>query len=286
MKKLNPRKAPTVAKGRARLSKRVTDRTKAVDSLLSAITGFKQEAETGYRARLGAELRDGETLPDQGLALELAGRTVRTAIDKLKQADRVYCQHVATRQVLSNACQRVARDEVYPELVAVRREIEMRFGREAGRGLHGLEGSTRRKPLRIQPQVERLVRRLSEWEMPEPLRPAPPGEREDWLRRLEPGSKKLTRLLKELQSSELREALLRDDRDFEMDSFDVDYAAALDYVRSVFRLAGLDTSWIWSLLPTVQRRRLKAKARQEAEARAEGRRAGAVPRRALRPVEK
>ena len=177
------------------------------------------------------------------------------------------------RRILNEACIAVARDQVYPELVDVRRAIDTRFGRDAGRGLHRIEGSTRRKPRRLYPQLEGLVVALRDNEkLPPPLRPGPAGERRKWLRQLEPGYQKLTEMLQDLDDHEIVEVALRNDRDFELESFDVVYGQALDFVRSVLRLSGCDERVVWHLLPTVQQRRLKAKARKESEARAEGRR--------------
>lgn len=103
-----------------------------------------------------------------------------------------------------------------------------------------------------------------------PKRPAPPREREQWLAMIEPGFEKLSEMIEELESRKLVEESLGNDRDFELESFDVDYSEALAYVRAVFRLAGCGHKVIWDLLSLVQRNRLKGKARQEREARAEG----------------
>jgi hypothetical protein len=272
VKPINLRKPPTLRKGPVRQSKRVRDRLKAADSLLSAIEQWKDAAAAGFRAKLEAGLRDGETVPDQALALELAGRSVKAAIDALVQADAVYCDHADARKKLDRACNRLA-GEIYPELVDVRRAVDTRFGRDAGRRFHGLEGSTRRKPRRLHPQLEGMVTALRSPEsLPQPLRPGPPGEREHWLAQLEPGYEELTRRLRELVDREIMEASRRKDRDFELESFDLEYNETLGFVRSVFRFAGIDEEIRWKLHPWVRRRQLKGKARRESEARAEGRR--------------
>lgn len=146
---------------------------KAVESLLSAIAQWQADAAAGFRTRLDAGLRDGETVPDQGLALDLTGRSVKAAIDALLRADAVYCDQAARRKVLDHACNRLAA-EIYPELVDVRRAIDARFGRETGRGVHGLAGSTCRKPRRQHPQLEGVVAALKSSEpLPKPVRPGP-----------------------------------------------------------------------------------------------------------------
>ncbi len=265
-------KKPTVAKGLVKYSKRVHERLNALASLLSAIEHFKKQIMEGYRARVEGELRDDETIPDQVVGLELVGRMAKTAGDNLTESEDVYRNQVIDRRSIDRASKDVARKTLYPELVQVRKEIETRFGRDAGRRFHGIEGATRRKPNRIEPQATTLVRRLKKWDLPEALHPGPDDERARWLERLEPGVKKLTDLLEELRSSELLEMMRRRERDFEIESFDIDFADALGYVRSTGRLAGFDDKWIWNLLSEGERRRLKGKARQEGEARAEGRR--------------
>ncbi len=273
-KPINLRKAPTVRKDRIKHSKRVLDRLKATTSLLGRLETARERAAAGFSQKLAAELRNGEVMPDQALALDLVGRSVKTAVDFLKQADNKYCSQAVRRRRLADACQHVASKEIYPEMVDVRRSIETRFGLEAGRHVHHIDGHTRRKPQRLHPQLETLVRVLrSPSALPPPVKPGPAGECEGWLAQLEDGYTKLTSMLDDLTAYELREQTLRNDRDFELESFDLVYGEALDFVRSVFQLGGLHEKVTWHLLPTRQQRKLRRKARQESTARAEGSRA-------------
>jgi hypothetical protein len=243
---------------------------------VGAIESHKAAVAAGVQAKLVPVLRDGETAPDLTLALELTGRSVDAAADALARADRLYCRRGDQRRLLQEACVLVARDEIYPELVDVRRSIEMRFGREAGRGLHRMKGNTRRKPRRQYPQLQKLVVALRESKkegvLPPPIRPGPSRELEGWLGQLEPGYEKMTEMLDELEGRERIEESLRKDRDYELEVFDDVYAEALPFVRSAFKLGGRSEKVIRALRPVVLRRRLKRKARRESEARAEGRR--------------
>ncbi len=270
------RKPPTLRKGPVKQSKRVLDRVKAADELVGAIDAQKERVAAGVKTKLGEVLHDGETAPDLTLTLELTGRSVAAAIDLLVRADAVYCKQGNQRKMLNEACILVAREEVYPELVNVRRSIEMRFGREAGRQLHRMRGNTRRKPKRQVPQLEKLVGMLRQLEekggLPPSVRPGPFMELRGWLQQLEPGYEKLTEMLAEIEDRSRMEEALRKDRDFELESFDIEYGEALAFVRAAFQLGGLSRKVIRGLLPPVQRRRLKRKARRESEARAEGRR--------------
>ncbi len=273
-----------VRKGRIRHSKRVLRRIKAAGELRGAIEFFKARAATGFRLRFAADLREGEVVPDQTLALELAGRSVTWAVGELTQADNDYCGQSVRRKHLNEACIGLAREQIYPELVDVRRAIDAKFGREEGRSFHEMEGRTRRKPARLFPQLEFLVRMLKDpgQELPAPRRPGVRVDRQGWLAQLEPGYLKLKAMLERLEKEEKRENQLRDERDYELDAFDAVYSEALAFVRSVFCLAGISEREIWHLLPNVQRRRLRGKARQEREARADGLRQSKDPPRAIR----
>ena len=115
------------------------------------------------------------------------------------------------------------------------------------------------------PSSRGLVVALRDYEkLPPPVRPGPAGERRKLAAaaraRLPEADRDAARSSTTTRSSK---SGLRNDRDFELESFDVVYGETLDFVRSVLRLSGCDERVIWHLLPTVQRRRLKAKARKE-----------------------
>ncbi len=268
------RNRPTLRKGGGRKSARVRRRIKAAGRLCGAIEARKDGVAEGFRRRFADELRAGEEVPDQALALEFAGRSVTRAVEELETADAVYTGQCTRRHALNVACIAVAKQDVYPELVDVRGSMDAKFGRRAAGFYHRIKGRTCRKPLRLYPQLDRLVSvlRNPEQAMPKPRRPSARIDRQGWLDQLEPGYLKLKAMLEQLDQEEKREKELRHDRDWQLESFDVVYAEALAFVRSVFCLAGIDEKVIWHLLPNVQRRRLRDKARQEREARAEGRR--------------
>ena len=96
--------------------------------------------------------------------------------------------------------------------------------------------------------------------------------RDAWIGQVEPGYKQLTRMMGEVEKREIQEEYQRKVRDIALEDFDTIYGEALDFVRSVFRLAGYADKVIWHILANVDRRRLKREARAEREARAGGRR--------------
>lgn len=271
-KPIQGRPRPTVSKRHVNPSKRLVHRIRAAESLLGAIQHHKEEIAAGIREKLGPHLGDGETLPDQILLLELAGRSVKAALAALRKADERYCWNVQDRWGVSKECTRVAREEVYPELVDVRRAMDGRFGRQSAYLVHGMKGDTSRQAADQHPILQRLVRTLRAGPLPRPLQPDAPDERQTWLSQLEPGYRRLDGLLKELVALEHGEFRHRHNRDFEADCFDMVYDQALSYLRGALKVSGGDEEDVWHLLPEIQRRQLRRKARQEKEARAEGRR--------------
>ena len=119
-KKIDVRNRPTLRKGGGKSSARVLRRVKAANRLCGVIESKQALVADGFRHRFAAELRDGEEVPDQGLAIELAGRSVTRAIEALVQADKVYTGQCTRRHALNEACNAVAKEQVYPELVDVR----------------------------------------------------------------------------------------------------------------------------------------------------------------------
>ncbi len=270
---LNLRSAPTVRTTPTRHSKRVTARIQAAGALRGAIKAHGERVAAGFGRRVAAQLRDGEAAPDPTLMLDLLGREVMAARAALVEADNAYCSAGTRRQTLNKACDQVARVEVFPQLRDLRADLDTMFGRYQARRLHGMKGATLRKPKRLFSQLEPLVLELRQRRaLPMPRRPGVVIDRAGCLERVEPGYRKLKAMLAELEEREIVEARRREDRDFELESFDVVYHEALALVCSVFRLAGLGEKVIWRLRPYGGRRHLRGKARLESEARADGKR--------------
>ncbi len=98
--KINVRREPSLRKGPVRHSKRVDDRIKAAGSLRGSVARLKHAAADGFGERFAGELRDGEVMPDQTLALELAVRSVMSALEELVDADDLYCRKMIDRHYL------------------------------------------------------------------------------------------------------------------------------------------------------------------------------------------
>lgn len=265
--------APTLRTTPTRHSKRVRDRIKIAGTLRGVVEAFREKVEKGFELRFAARLEGGQASPDPTPTLDLVVQEVMEACDELVASDNAYCGAGTRRQILQKAADAVALSEVFPELRDERAHLDTVFGRVEARRLHGLKGDTPRKPRQLLEHTGHLVRALgSGQELPPPRRPGQVFDREGCLERLTPGYRKLKEMLWELDELEVVEARRREDRDYELESFDVVYHDALAYVSSVFRLAGLSDKVLWHLRPYSSRSELRSKARGEGEARAEGRR--------------
>ncbi len=145
---------------RTELSEMVTRRARDTAALVASIRVHKADVGAALGRRFVPALRDGETAPDHELSLELAGRSVQLAFDRLDELDDRHYLAKAHRAHLAREVDRVAKQELYPQAVDVRRQIDAAFGREAGCDLHSFTGRTPRSAERLRQHVERAVSRL------------------------------------------------------------------------------------------------------------------------------
>ncbi len=249
----------------------VTQRARDTAALVASIGVCKAEAAAVLEQRFATALRADETMPDYLLALELAGRSVQSAFDRLDELDDRHQQAKAERGGQAREVDRVAKRELYPQAVDVRRQIDAAFGREAGADLHTFTGRTPRTPSRLREHAERAVSRLGDprRELPALLPGAgEPVDREIWKQRLEgplgeliAADERLGRLQSELNAISGR-------RQQAMERFDAVYAESLRFVEATLAMAGLQGQRLKSLRPRYLRRRLALWARKKREARA------------------
>ncbi len=259
-------------KGAVKYSKMVRQRIGDTRALLSAIEVFGPQVAAGLGNRLTSELTDGEALPDFGLSLALVGRSVNSTLDRLRKAEWQCIESGSKSAKARRSSERLARHEVYPRAVSVRRLIDSRLGKEEGRRVHGMVGKTLRKPRRLYFQLQHLVRSLDRSEeLPTPLLAGLEANGETWLREIEPGYRRLTKLLAELETCELREQGARDEKTAAMSEFDATYREALRMVQAACALSGHGDRLTNRLRSYATRRLLSRRARQQRQARAEGR---------------
>jgi hypothetical protein len=256
----------------------VTRRARETAALVASIRVHKAEVAARLSERLTPPLRAGEAMPDHALTLELAGRSVQLALDRLEDLDGRHHFAKAVRAHQAREHDLVAKQELYPRAVAVRRQIDAALGRRAGSELHTFSGKTPRAVDRLKRHVERAVGRLGDpdRELP-PGRPAADGpvDRRSWKRRLETPLEKLNEADERLSrlSADLDDVAHQ--RRLAMQRFDAVYGDALHLAEAVYRMAGLDRQAVKSLRSYVEHRRLAHDARRKREARG-GRGAGAL----------
>ncbi len=273
MPKINVRHAVNVRKGCARFSQRVERRIEMAKTLRASIEILKESAADGLDERFTAELRAGEAMPDHALALELVARSVMSALAVLVDAEKQYVKLGSSRLGERRECERIARRELNPRMVALRHTIDARYGRTEGGWIHSLEGKTLRKPRRVLRQARDLIDALGSERT---RRPIARSKRDAWLRQVRPAYDRLAASMKALEKLERKEEHACGVRDLALEKFDQLHGEALAYAHSAYRLAGFSERLFSKLRTDVERRRLMREAAQERKARAQGRRRSAI----------
>ncbi len=273
-----------------KMSVMVLHRTKDTMELVAAVRAYRERLAAAIGERYAPRLQRGESLPDYVLMLELAARDLTAALKRLIELDdRVDYGEVGRdlRRLERNA---LAVEVLYPCAVSVRGEMDLAFGREAGRGFHGMRGKTRRRAPLLLAQLRQLVQCLEapDCALPERRNPHVRVDRARWSHLLVPRYRELVKL--DAEVTRLRDhvvpALILE-KNAAMETFDSAYGDALRLVATIFRLARFDLGLIKNLKPYYQRRRLSALARKKREARAAASAgAKAAPEKARPPASK
>ncbi len=259
----------TIKRKRTILAEMVTRRARDTAALLASIRIHKAQVAAALGERFTPALRQGETVPDLELTLELAGRSVELAFDRLDQLDDRHFLAKADRAHLARELAHVAKQELYPEAVAVRRQIDAAFGREAGSDLHTFTGKTPRTPARLQKHIERAVARLANPNrvLPPKTVAGEPVDREGWRRRLDGPLRALAVVDDHLTRRKVELAALSGQRKQAMQHYDAVYAEAFRLVEAAFLMAGIGDRMVKSLRSYTERRRLARWARKKRAAR-------------------
>ncbi len=264
---------------RKKLSVMVMHRIKDMMELTSSVKSYKRKLAAAVGDRYSPRLREGEALPDFCLALELAVRDAQAALDHLVNLDDQADDADVELIHLRDDRHRLVSEELHPRAVAVRGAIDLAFGKEQGRWIHGMVGRTRRKPARLKRQVRIAMIRLgnAKRELPAPKNPYAVVDRQGWSRQLKPLHQELVKLEKEigLRAKGLEGLIVMRKR--AMGEFDAAYSDALRFVVAAFNMARFDPRSIKNLKPYYLRRRLSKKARQKRESRAAEAASAAAP---------
>ncbi len=256
----------------SRFSKMVRRRLDDTRALTASIDVMKDRIAEGLDRRLAPGLAEDETLPDFALSLDLVGRSAKGAADRLQTAERQRIDRGLEAAAVRRRSEKLARHEVYPRLVSVRRQIDSWLGKEDGRNVHRMVGKTLRKPRRLYGQLEVVVRALeSDACQPPSAVESFETRRGGWLGEIQPGYERLTALLDQLEHMEMLEQAARDEKKLAMEAFDAAYGEALRLIQAIFAFAGHSGRLTRMLRSHFQRRLLIRRAREKRQARAEGR---------------
>ncbi len=260
-------------KGTVRYSKVYLQRVDDTRALRGSIAAFKPQVAEGFGDQLAPELAEGEALPDFGLSIELLGRSVTSALERLRVTEHQIFERERKVVAVRRRSEKLARSELYPRVVLVRRLIDTELGKKGGRRFHGMSGRTLRKARRLHYQLGHLMWSLeTECEsLPHLKDEGIDPKREAWLSKIQPGYRQLGELLEELADLEVLEQLARDDRNEALRKFDDAYAKARRFLEASFNLAGLNGKLSSKLRSYVHRRQLSKEARRKREARSESR---------------
>ncbi len=259
------------AKKRTVLPETVIRRARDTSALVSSIQVHKADVAAAIERRFSPALRDGETQPDHQLTLELAGRSVQLACDRLEDLDHAYFSARGDRILLTAEVDRVVKKELYPKFVEVRRQINAAYGRKAASELHTVTGRTPRTAALLKLHTKSAIISLGQSNSAPSSRHIIAGEpvdHETWKRRLEKPYAKLTDLERQLSRRRAEVNTLSHRREQAKEHFDAVYAETYGLVKAAFLLAGAGQQTIKSLHPYMRRRRMASRARKEREARA------------------
>lgn len=186
------------------LSKMVTDRVKAKDSVLASLAHLGPKVASQGEALLSPYLKKGETVPDLGLLATLVERMLGDHASAMEKADSAHNDELA-----DDAEPRQKRDEaaraLYAALVAVKQGTVTLFG-EAWVSKLKLPAEIPADPAALRRLADDVVQALETAKLPKPvLAGVASFDRQPWIANISAPAKALTKALKDV-TREQREA--------------------------------------------------------------------------------
>lgn len=219
-------------------SRMVTNREKAVREVASAAREHAGRAAESIAARLAQELREGETVPNVPLFLELLSRLLARQADQLAASDE---GHLGERGLRSDIRSRriAALSAVRKALIDIRIAFDGAYGDGATAKVFNLETVIGRDSQLALRQALRVLARLDEG-----LPPLPPlrvagfeGNPLEWTSTLRPAAQELGRILEEAATTKRHTQALLSVKHERLEKFDSAYAQTAQMVEAFFKFA-------------------------------------------------
>ncbi len=229
--------------------KMLTDRVHAASRLASWVIKDKDLLDQELKKRVARVLREGEEPPDFAGVLDVLARLVAAEGEELEKLGRDRSRRFTDVSFLIHS-RNSAFEDLYAEVVDVRRDLVRLCGSKEVRRYFDLDARTARNPERLEDEATRLINGLELFKMP------PKGglsaDRAALISRLRTPRDRLREALLGLRDTRFDEGDVVKVKKTAMDLFDNIYVLVYQLVRALYDLAG-KTKWRQGMRPPARR---------------------------------
>ncbi len=229
--------------------KMLSDRADAATRLASFVRNHKDGLDQELKKRVAKVLREGEEAPDFAHVLDVLTRLVAVEGEELEKLGRNRSGRLTDVSFLIHT-RNSAFEELYDEVVDVRRNLVRLYGSKKIRRFFDLGPRTARHPERLEEEASRILSRLEIFQMP------PKGgmsaDRKALMARLRTPRDHLREALSGLRDTRFDEGDVVEAKRTAMDLFDDVYVLVHQIVKALYDLAG-KKKWRQGLRPPARR---------------------------------
>ena len=224
-------------------------RARAAMRLAAHVRSHQDELDLELKKRVARVLREGEEPPDFAHVLDVLARLVAAEGEELQKLGEDRSGRFTDVSLLIHS-RNSAFDDLYAQVVEVRRDLVRLYGSKEVRWYFDLGSRTARHPERLEEEATRLSERLELFRMPP--RGGLSADRKAMMARLETPLYRLREALDGLRNSRFDEGDVVDAKTTAMKLFDDLYVLVHQVVRAFYDLAG-KTRWRQGLKPPARR---------------------------------
>lgn len=229
--------------------KMLTDRARAASRLAIRIGGQKGRIDQALTQRVARVLHKGEAPPDFAHVLDVLTRLVAVEGEELEELGDDRSRQFTDVSFLVHE-RNSAFDDLYAQVVDVRRDLVRLGGSKQVRRFFDLGERTARNPERLEEEATQIIERLENFAIP--ARSDISVNREAMIARMRTPRDRLSKALRGLESIRDDEADLIDEKRQSMDRFDDTYVLVYQLVKALCDLAGMKR-WRQCLQPPARR---------------------------------